>query len=256
MSRKKTTDEFMNEVKFKNGYDLDLTNFVYGGRDTKSLVRCKVCGYEWETTPRVLLGNHGCPICNIKNGHAKMRSSQDDVVQKLLEIYGDKYDFSKVEYVNARTKIEVVCKKHGSFFTMPHDLFNLHGCPYCRQSRGEQMVKRALENGGMEFVQQHSFEWMKLSTYGKLSYDFYIPSKNIAIECQGRQHFEVVSAFGGEETFLKTIERDKKKKELTKEHGIELIYFLEKRFNKYMTDDYKHFNDTEELMKYLQCQKP
>ena len=118
------------------------------------------------------------------------------------------------------------------------------------------MVKRALENGGMEFVQQHSFEWLKLSTYGKLSYDFYIPSKNIAIECQGRQHFEVVSAFGGEDTFLKTIERDKKKKELTKEHGIELIYFLEKRFNKYMTDDYKHFNDTEELMKYLQCQKP
>lgn len=168
MSRKKTTDEFMNEVKFKNGYDLDLTNFVYGGRDTKSLVRCKVCGYEWKTTPRVLLGNHGCPICNMKNGHAKMRSSQDDVVQKLLEIYGDKYDFSKVEYVNARTKIEVVCKKHGSFFTMPHDLFNLHGCPYCRQSRGEQMVKRALENGGMEFVQQHSFEWLNYPQAGDL----------------------------------------------------------------------------------------
>ena len=256
MSRKKTTDEFLREVKFKNVYDLDFTNFVYDGRDAKSAVKCNVCGHEWQTSPRILLGNHGCPICNKEKGHMKTRSSQEKVIEKLQETYGDRYDFSRVRYVNARTKIEVVCKKHGSFFAMPHDLFNYHGCPFCRQSRGEQMVKNTLEENRIEFIQQHSFEWMRVSTYGRLSFDFYIPSRNIAIECQGRQHFEVVNAFGGAETFAKTLERDKKKFNLSQEHDIKLIFFLEKRFNKYMDNGLIYFNETQDLIEYLKCQEP
>ena len=47
----------------------------------------------------------------------------------------------------------------------------------------------------------------------------------IAIECQGRQHFEPVLDFGGEKSFKETIERDKKKLILCKENGIKLLYY-------------------------------
>lgn len=42
--------------------------------------------------------------------------------------------------------------------------------------------------------------------------DFYLPDYNVAIECQGIQHFEPVETFGGYEAFEKIIERDRIKK--------------------------------------------
>ena len=47
---------------------------------------------------------------------------------------------------------------------------------------------------------------------------------NIAFEYQGKQHFEPVEIFGGEENFKKGQERDKIKKELSEKNGIKLIY--------------------------------
>lgn len=87
------------------------------------------------------------------------------------------------------------------------------------------MVKNALEENGIEFLEQYSFEWMRLSTYGKLSYDFYIPSRNIAIECQGRQHYKAIERFGGEEELVRIKNRDFIKKELCKKEGITLVYY-------------------------------
>jgi len=247
----KTREEFIDEVKSKNQYDLDLTKFIYVNRNTKGIVKCNVCGHEWETLPSVLLGNHGCPICRAKDAHLKRRVPQEEVIRRLTEIYGDKYDLSRVEYINARTKIEIICKKHGSFMGKPHDLFRYHGCPYCQQSRAESLLKNIFEKNNIEFKPQFSFEWMKTSTYGKLSYDFYIPKQNIAIECQGRQHFEIVNAFGGEQEFKKILDRDNNKKQLSENNGVKLIYFLDKRFNKYMKENDIYFNNTDELVKYI-----
>ena len=51
-----------------------------------------------------------------------------------------------------------------------------------------------------------------------------MPEYNICIEYQGRQHFEVVDIFGGEEALRKTIERDKIKFEFCIENTICLLY--------------------------------
>ena len=55
--------------------------------------------------------------------------------------------------------------------------------------------------------------------------DFYLPDFNIAIECQGGQHFSPIDLFGGEEFFNKTLLRDGIKNKLCAEHGIKIIYF-------------------------------
>jgi very-short-patch-repair endonuclease len=67
---------------------------------------------------------------------------------------------------------------------------------------------------------QKKFHWL-----GKQSLDFYLPEHNIAIEYQGRQHFEPVDKFGGKKEFEKTKNRDKRKRELCKKNGIKLLYF-------------------------------
>jgi hypothetical protein len=57
--------------------------------------------------------------------------------------------------------------------------------------------------------------------------DIYFPHKNIAIEYQGRQHQEPVEYFGGEDSFEKQQERDKRKKSLCDSHNTILIYVYE-----------------------------
>ncbi|NIM04544.1 MAG: hypothetical protein GTN65_02750, partial [Armatimonadetes bacterium] len=52
-----------------------------------------------------------------------------------------------------------------------------------------------------EVVHQASPEWL-----GSQRLDIFIPSLRIAIEYQGRQHYEPVPFFGGDEGFRKTRE--------------------------------------------------
>lgn len=59
---------------------------------------------------------------------------------------------------------------------------------------------------------------------GNMSYDIYICGLKIAIEYQGKQHFEPVDYFGGEENFLRQKERDELKAKRSVEHGVKLIY--------------------------------
>lgn len=63
---------------------------------------------------------------------------------------------------------------------------------------------------------------------GFKSLDFYLPKYNIAIECQGLQHFMPVS-FGGEDkekNYQYTIANDLNKYNECKENDIDLIYFI------------------------------
>lgn len=64
------------------------------------------------------------------------KNTNESVVLKLKEYYGDKYDYSKVEYVNAKTKIILTCKEHNyEFKTSYYGAIRYKGitlCPYCR----------------------------------------------------------------------------------------------------------------------------
>lgn len=87
----------------------------------------------------------------------------------------------------------------------------------------------------------------------KLSYalflDFYLPEYNIAIECQGIQHFEPCKRFGGFINYEKTIKRDKIKFELCKKHNIKILYYTNIGKSK-IPDDYfsKIYTDKEDLL--------
>ena len=58
---------------------------------------------------------------------------------------------------------------------------------------------------------------------GMQSYDIYIPTVKIAIEYQGKQHYESIKFFGGEEAYKNGVKRDKKKRKISEENGIILI---------------------------------
>lgn len=64
-----------------------------------------------------------------------------------------------------------------------------------------------------------------------LPFDFYLPDKNICIECQGKQHFISIEYFGGEERLQYTKLHDKIKRDYCEKNGIILIELNYDEFN-------------------------
>ena len=44
-----------------------------------------------------------------------------EFIEKAISVHGTKYDYSKVIYINAITKVEIICPVHGSFWKKPND---------------------------------------------------------------------------------------------------------------------------------------
>lgn len=65
------------------------------------------------------------------------------------------------------------------------------------------------------------------SWLGRQHYDIWFPHWKIAVEYHGKQHFEPIEFFGGVEAFRKTVERDQRKINLSKRHGVKLFVVSE-----------------------------
>lgn len=55
----------------------------------------------------------------------------EEFIEKAKVVHGDRYDYSKVEYVDLKTKVCIICKKHGEFWQVPHSHIKGHGCKKC-----------------------------------------------------------------------------------------------------------------------------
>lgn len=79
------------------------------------------------------------------------RLTVDEFIEKSKMIHGNRYDYSKVVYVNTYTKVEIVCKQHGSFLQDPHNHLKGRGCPkYVANYKLTQddFIKKAIEQHG------------------------------------------------------------------------------------------------------------
>ena len=76
----------------------------------------------------------------------------DYTINRLKEIHGDKYDYSKVKYPEERKgKIELICKKHGSFTQHLFSSLEGKGCDKCREEKvgwSKSVVKKQVEKSG------------------------------------------------------------------------------------------------------------
>ena len=212
--RLKGKDSFIKEAKQIHGEKYDYSKVEYKGTHSKACIICPVHGEFWQT-PRKHLDGNGCPMC-----YGNKKLTTEEFIEKAKSVHGDKYDYSMSVYKNSRTSLKIICPKHGEFMQIPHSHLSGQGCPCCNFSHLENEIKLVLDDNNIVYEMQKRFEWL-----GKMSLDFYIPSKNIAIECQGSQHYTPYDFFGGETKLLELKERDRIKKKLCSEHDIKLLYY-------------------------------
>lgn len=63
--------------------------------------------------------------------------TNEDVLERLRELYGDEYDYTQVDYKNNRTPIILRCKKHDVVFSRTlQNLMRGWGCPACNKEQG------------------------------------------------------------------------------------------------------------------------
>lgn len=215
--KKYTTCEFINKARKIHGDKYDYSKVEYVNANTKVCIICPKHGEFWQV-PSHHLNNHGCKKCQYDNNI--FNTINRNFIDDAKIIHDGKYDYSKVEYINNHTKVCIICPKHGKFWQTPHDHLGGHGCPYCKSSILENTVRKYLSDDNILFLEQKRFDWL-----GSQSLDFYLPDYNIAIECQGIQHFKAIDFFGGEKGLKNTIYRDKKKERLCNENGIIVLYY-------------------------------
>lgn len=66
--------------------------------------------------------------------------------------------------------------------------------------------------------------------------DFYLPDYNLAIECQGKQHFVPVDTFGGKDGFNEIVIRDNVKKQCCDNNNIKILYYMDNKYKKDKND--------------------
>nr|DAK04438.1 MAG TPA: restriction enzyme [Bacteriophage sp.] len=239
-----TKEEWIASARKVHGDKYDYSKVDYVNNATKVCIICPEHGV-FKQAPYNHTQGQGCPTCGQIVRSDSNRYSLSDFIAEARKIHCDKYDYSKVDYVNSKTKVCIICPEHGKFLQVPSQHLIGQGCPKCNLSHLERSVMNYLDEHGFTYDYQKRFDWL-----GRQSLDFYLPDYNVGIECQGGQHFFPVERFGGDKAFKNTLERDKRKKALCEEHDIKLLYFGD-------TPNYDTFlgevvhNDVQYLIDYL-----
>lgn len=227
--KKLTTESFIVKAKtINNNYDYSKVDYV--NINTKVKIICPKHGV-FEITPHNFLAGHGCQICGFEISHQK-RYTTKSFIEKAKRTHPD-LDYSKTIYNGFFKNIIITCPKHGDFEQTPcNHLRRLDSCPKCSSSKGENKIRNYLKENGILFEEQKKFKETK-----KLRYDFYLLKEDLLIEYNGRQHYEPVKAFGGEEQLIKQQENDKIKKEYAE------------KYHNFLEISYKDFNNIEEILR-------
>ncbi|MCK9482999.1 MAG: hypothetical protein M0R34_01380 [Candidatus Marinimicrobia bacterium] len=190
-----------------------------------------------------------CPLCHMKS-NSKVNKNYIDILNSISENNSIHYDTFEVRIVNYYAIIEVLknhdYKKYGEEYIFESYLRDeqefilswyiaekiftkveyYDTIQWKSEQKAIELITEILKAGTI--IRYKTWPWLISPISGYcMNVDAYFPEFNMALEYQGKQHFEPIEYFGGIESFNNQIVRDIRKKELLKEHGIYLIEIKE-----------------------------
>ena len=232
-ARRKPQEQFIAECRAVHGDRYDYSQTVYQGKRKKVTIICRKHG-PFEQWPGNHLNGEGCPDCKFEKESAMQSKGREDFIKDAIAIHGNRYDYSKVRYVNNKTNVIVICPDHGPFEVMPQDhIQKRNGCPICQASKGETAIRVWLENHGIKFQCHKSVHSpLAVGKRKKFMPDFILTDYNMFIEFNGEQHYKGKELWGGEKQLKHQQARDAALREYCKQQGIRLLEIHYKDFDR------------------------
>ncbi len=238
-----TKEIFVSKANEVHNNKYDYSKSVYNHSKSKLIIICPTHG-EFLQLPSAHLNGNGCRKCQYNVYGNLRRKNIKTFIKQAREVHRDKYDYSKSVYKNKRTKIKIICPKHGEFKQPPSSHLAGSGCPKCNESKGEKQIECWLSNNNICYVKQKTFPDCKFREL--LKFDFFLPQHNILIEYDGKQHFVPVKFWGGEDKLKIIKQRDRIKNEWC--NNQENINLIRIRYDENIIDKLSSFQFTQSIL--------
>lgn len=141
MPKKLSQEEFIKRCKKKhnNYYSYDKTVYTGMSNDDYIIVTCPIHG-DFKQLAAGHIRGKGCKDCA-----GTITKTTEQFIIDARKVHGDEYDYSKSKYINAMTYIEIICRKHGSFWQKPNTHLIGKGCFECYGSKmlTQEMLRKA-----------------------------------------------------------------------------------------------------------------
>ena len=140
---RKTTEQFVKEAMQVHGDKYDYSEVEYVNTHKPVKIRCLQCGNYFFQEPAAHLVGRGCPRCSKKQTHKRV--DQAAFITRAKEVHGDKYDYSKTEYISMRSKVLIICPQHGEFWQRAQSHLLGNGCPECKRANHIERIQKMME---------------------------------------------------------------------------------------------------------------
>lgn len=123
---------FIKKARQIHGLKYDYSKSKYINNKIKIEIICPHHGSFFQKPNNHISLKHGCFECGRNITLSFIIKNTDDFIQKANLIHNNLYDYSKVNYIRSNIPVEIICKKHGSFFQKPNNHLNGNECPKCK----------------------------------------------------------------------------------------------------------------------------
>ena len=141
-NRRKTLIQFITDAQKVHGERFDYSEVEYVNTHKPVRIKCRQCDVVFMQEPASHLAGHGCPNCGKQQ--LKRRMSQEAFIEKCKAVHGNRYDYSRTEYRDMRTKVLIACPRHGEFWQRAQSHILGNGCPECKREKHIERITELL----------------------------------------------------------------------------------------------------------------
>lgn len=134
--KSRTTEEFIDLAKSIHGYKYDYSKVYYTNQKSKITIICPIHGEFKQEARYHISNNKACKKCAID---LRRKVNKENFIKKAKETYGNKYNYSLIDYKNNKSKVRIICPEHGIFEQTPngHLVGECLKCGYNKVANGQ-----------------------------------------------------------------------------------------------------------------------